>query len=205
MIVDSPRWGDSIRQDIDQTHYTVIAKTSNLNSCLELLKNISPDLMLLDLQIIQSDVAKNIRDIKNLAPNTNIILLHHSAVSRSTIINPDIKGYLIRSCLKEELNFAIKNVLLGEYYFTPEVISQLIKDCFNISEQKDLPSNISERENEVLQLILKEYSNQEIAETLFISRRTVEVHKRNLLLKTNSKNLVGLVLFSVQNNLVQHA
>lgn len=64
-------------------------------------------------------------------------------------------------------------------------------------------NNISERENEVLQLILQEYSNQEIADSLHISRRTVEVHKRNLLLKTNSKNLVGLVLFSISNRLIE--
>ena len=67
-------------------------------------------------------------------------------------------------------------------------------------EKKDL---LSEREQEVLKLIVKEHSNQEIADQLFISLRTVDAHKRNLLEKTGAKNIAGLVVYAINNNLIE--
>lgn len=117
------------------------------------------------------------------------------------------KGYLLKNSSQEEIHLAISKVAEDGTYFTPEV-TNIVMDSFSGNAKKSysrmtIEMPLTDRELEVLELIMKEYSNQEIADKLFISPRTVDAHKRNLLEKTGSKNLAGLVMYAVQNRLFE--
>jgi DNA-binding NarL/FixJ family response regulator len=96
--------------------------------------------------------------------------------------------------------------LKGQNYFSPQLVNSILKDMHSgrkNSAKGQNPILLSEREDEVLKEICKGYSNHEIAGTLFISPRTVERHRANLLSKTGCKNSIGLVMFAIKNGLVQ--
>jgi DNA-binding NarL/FixJ family response regulator len=115
-------------------------------------------------------------------------------------------GYLLKNSGEEEVKKAIRTVYKGESYYSAEVAETVMQGMMKGSSIKrsnklvvDLP--LTSREQEVLYLIIKEKTNQEIADELFISPRTVDAHKRNLLEKTGSKNIAGLVLYAIEKNL----
>lgn len=115
------------------------------------------------------------------------------------------KGYLLKNSTQEELRDAITNVANGKSYFTTEVTNIIMTSMTGNGKKNyskvSMEMPLTERELEVLELILKEYSNNEIADALFISPRTVDAHKRNLLEKTGSRNLAGLIMYAVHNRL----
>ena len=114
------------------------------------------------------------------------------------------KGYLLKSCSEADIKAAIATVLKGQVYYSPEVSDALIKGLARPSRTTQYAlDNITEREREVLALIAREYSNKEIAEALFISVRTVDAHRRNLLEKTGAKNTAGLTLVAIRLGLIQ--
>ena len=106
--------------------------------------------------------------------------------------------------MKSEIFKAIDTILSDENYFSSEV-TKIIMDNMagkkKPSKRLTLETPLTRREKEVLELIVKEYSNQEIADALFISVRTVDAHKRNLLEKTGCKNIAGLVVYAIEHNI----
>ena len=106
-------------------------------------------------------------------------------------------GMIHRIFDNKELEDAINKVISGGTYFSQELLLNLIKN-------KTFDENIvlTKREKEVLELICKGYSNQQISEQLFISQRTVERHRSSLLLKTDSKNSISLVIFAIKHKLI---
>jgi len=112
---------------------------------------------------------------------------------------------LLKNCEEQELKNAIDTIYEGGTYFSPEVTRIIMNNLSGPKvsgfRSKAINVPLTIREKEVLKLILKEYTNKEIAQELFISQRTVDAHKRNLLEKTGSKNVAGLVLFAISNQL----
>jgi DNA-binding NarL/FixJ family response regulator len=114
------------------------------------------------------------------------------------------KGYLLKDCTQEELINAIKTVAQGKNFYSSEVTQIIMDGLGGKPKEKQRVVNeipLTKRENEILHLICKEKTNPEIAEELFVSIRTVEAHKRNLLEKTGCKNIAGLVIYAVERNL----
>jgi DNA-binding NarL/FixJ family response regulator len=133
-------------------------------------------------------------------PQTEVIALtmHEEIGYFNKMIEAGAKGFLLKKTNKEQLETAIKAVFHGETYFSEE---------FVITAQPNIPQNkldidISEREKEVLKFIAKGYSNQEIAEKLFLSKRTVDGHKARLFEKTGAKNAPNLIMFAIKNGLI---
>ena len=116
-------------------------------------------------------------------------------------------GYLMKNSGEAEIKKALRKVYNGETYYSAEVAETVMQNMMKGGIKRsnklvvDLP--LTTREEEVLHLIIKEHSNQEIADELFISPRTVDAHKRNLLEKTGSKNIAGLVLYAIEKNLFE--
>ena len=97
---------------------------------------------------------------------------------------------------------AILTVRKGGSYFSQELLYHVIQK-FKHRESETKSANLSKREKEILFKICEGFSNQEIAKTLFISKRTVDKHRANLLGKTNSKNTASLILFAIKNKLIE--
>ena len=114
-------------------------------------------------------------------------------------------GYLAKNCDKQELITAINTTVKSGFYFNYSTMKAMRSAAtyknLTIRNISNIPIEISEREEEVLQLICKEFTNAEIAEQLFLSTRTVEGHRNNLLMKTGCRNTAGLVVFAIRYHL----
>ena len=113
-------------------------------------------------------------------------------------------GYILKSSGMEELISAIRALAAGKTYFTGEVSETLIKHLNSqkaMSSPSDSEIPLTSREREILKMIAQEYSNSEIAAQLYISNRTVDTHRRNLLRKLKLKNTAGLVKYAILHGL----
>ena len=169
----------------------------------------NPDIILLDLKM---PILNGVETAKHLAvnyPDIKVIILS-SYFSRSFVFNMIEIGaaaYLPKNTAQEDVEVTIKSVADKGFYYSQEVM-QIIRDSLKQNEKIDKLSfgvQLTPREKEILQLICEQNTNQEIAKKLFISTRTVDGHRMNLLQKLNCKNTAGLVVAALQNNLVRIA
>jgi DNA-binding NarL/FixJ family response regulator len=120
------------------------------------------------------------------------------------MINAGAKGFLLKNVDKETLFGAIKIINQGQNYFSPELLPFFTNKFIN-PINNDWDEALTKRELEVLQLIAEGFSNSEIADKLFISIRTVDTHKNNLISKTGSKNIVSLLIYAIKNKIISIA
>jgi DNA-binding NarL/FixJ family response regulator len=120
------------------------------------------------------------------------------------MIEAGARGFLLKSSEINEVSEAIRRVMQGGTYFSSDILYNVLKNIHTVVSKTDTQAlHLSQREKEVLELICRGMSNQEIADQLFISKRTVEKHRANLLAKTNTKNTAQLVMFAVENKLIE--
>ena len=186
-------------------NFHVASEAVNGVEALNILKESQFDIILTDISMPQMDGVELTRAIRKINPEQKIIALTMMGESQhiKQMLKAGVSGYLLKNCGSSELKKAISRVMEGETYYSPEVSLIIMNDLSGKKQSGRMATEItlSERELEILHLIVKEYSNQEIADALFISPRTVDAHKRNLLDKTGSKNIAGLVLYAVENRL----
>jgi len=144
--------------------------------------------------------------IKESYPAINVIALsmYDDAGHIMDMIEAGVSGYLLKNVNDKELLDAIRTVAGGKMYFSSEVsekITTLVVRRQQKQEQAE-EAKLTEREIEVLKLVAEELSNAQIAERLFISERTVETHRKNMLRKTNNKSIVGLLKYAMERHLI---
>lgn len=165
--------------------------------------NIKPDIALIDFEMPEINGMQLLEILKEKYPEIKTLILSGHVNERliSRLIQKGACGYLVKNCDKEELVTAIRSTIQNGFYINQFTLKAMQTSNGRIIATENI--NLTQREKEVLKLICEEYSNVEIAEKLFISPRTVDGHRNNLLLKTGVKNTAGLVLFAVKNNLVE--
>lgn len=169
---------------------------------------ILPDVILTDLKMPELNGVEATKLIHKEFPDIKIIALT-SYFSKPFIVNMISIGavaYLAKNSTPKLMVKTIKEVYEKGFYYDSQVLKFIQEGLLNPSEKK-LKSNFdttyfTKREKEVLELICKQHTTNEIAEALFISPRTVEGHRNNLLLKTESKNIAGLVVYAIQHKIV---
>jgi DNA-binding NarL/FixJ family response regulator len=144
--------------------------------------------------------------IKEKFPDVKVLALTMSNddLHIRQMIQAGASGYIMKSAGRSELKEAILSIMNGKHYFSDEathsIMMDLVKGKGKASSSEVV--HITDRELEILELIIKEYTNQEIAEKLYISSRTVDAHRRNLLQKTGARNTAGLVKYAFQHNII---
>ena len=140
----------------------------------------------------------------NKYPNIKIIALSMFGEEEYyyKMINAGAKGFILKNSEINEVIEAINQIMAGNSYFSQELLYNVIKNFKPHKEPIDKSANLSKRELQVLDEICNGLSNQEIADNLFISKRTVDKHRANLLSKTNSKNTANLIMYAIKNKLV---
>lgn len=186
--------------------FNVIGEASNGKEAMEIIKETSPDIVVTDVMMPEMNGIELCKAIVDFNKNIKVIALTMMGDRQfiRQMLNNGVSGYLLKSCTDDELKLAIKSVNGGKKYYSQEVTEAVMTDLMDGKSGKlkvamDMP--LSEREKEVLHLVIKEYTNQEIADKLFISTRTVDAHKRNILDKTGSKNVAGLVFYALERKL----
>ena len=166
-----------------------------------------PHVVLMDMQMPEMDGIELNAVLHRQFPQIRIIVLSVHANERliARMIEAGANGYLVKNCDKEELITAIQTVYKSGFYINNAVLKAIQEAALQknkpLKNVNALAIELSAREKEVLELICREYSNAEIAEKLFISVRTAEGHRNNLLAKTGCRNTAGLVLFAVKHHL----
>ena len=187
----------------------IIFEASNgdeLISFLQNNKNNHPDIIIMDLKMPVLNGVEATKLIRKEFPELKIIALtsYDSKSFVANMIDVGAVSYLIKNATPQELLITINEVALKGFYYTDYVMKIIQDDVLtNKKTKSNFDSNfLSPREIEVLKLICTQKSTVEIAEQLFISPRTVEGHRNNLLLKTESRNIAGLVVYAVQNEII---
>jgi DNA-binding NarL/FixJ family response regulator len=182
----------------------VIGESGNGKQFLELLETQMPDIALMDINMPIMDGIEATQLATDKYPDIKIIALSMFGEEDYyyKMINAGVKGFLLKNSEINEVVEAIKQVMQGGSFFSQELLYNVIKN-FNPHKDVELElTNLSKREVQVLEEICKGLSNQEIADSLFISKRTVDKHRANLLSKTNSKNTANLIMYAIKNKLI---
>lgn len=187
----------------------VVGEASNGSQAIEFIENSEEpiDLVILDLNMPVMDgitCAQKLREMEFEGKILALTMLKEEQHIRE-MLEAGVQGYILKKSGEEELMKAIRQILDGKHYFSEEATEVVLQQFMNKDkpgQSKNSVIDLTEREIEVLQLIADEFTNQEIADKLFISVRTVDAHRRNLMEKIGAKNTAGLVKYALRNNLL---
>ncbi len=184
----------------------VIAAYRNGKQLLEGLKTLQPDVLLLDIQMPEYSGEELAQIITQQYPDIRILALTNQDDINciKNMLQAGVLGYVLKSASEEVLMEAIRKVHAGSQFLEPEVKDRIIQHTiYNKQEQGALKPVITRREKQVLELITANYTSQEIAQKLCISKRTVDNHRIGLLMKLGVKNAPGLVKKAIDMGLIK--
>jgi DNA-binding NarL/FixJ family response regulator len=202
---DHPIVADGMKHVLELT--PGIQVTGVYHSAPELLQHIAtvkPDVLILDRQLQDSDSVETVQALLELLPSLPILVFSSTdnIYHVKRMMEAGCHGYLLKDADNETLLKAIETLHQGGRFLSPILENTLLDDLFKKKNSKRRETTLSKREKEILNLIVKEYTNQEIASTLFLSLSTVEFHRTSMLQKMGVKNTAGLVRVAVQTGLV---
>lgn len=156
------------------------------------------DLVITDISMPDVDGITLNNHIKKVRPEikTLVVSMHTDTKMIDNLIKNDVDGYLSKNAEKSELLNAVKTILSGEKYFSAAIKEAYMKSVFN--KEKDTIAALTNREKDVLKLIAEEYTTQEIADKLFLSKHTIESYRKTLISKLKVKNLAGLTKYAIK-------
>jgi two-component system response regulator DegU len=203
---------DGIKSTLrDEKSFKIIGEASNGLEAIEKVKSLSPDVVIIDINMPEMNGIEATAIISKKYPDTKALVLsmHDNEDYILKSIEAGAAGYLLKDTNKEEFVKAINAVAKGEKYFSTSISNILatgylhrIKKEGVKSADDDSENALTRREKGILKLIVQGSSNREIADSLSISIRTIEVHRSNMMKKLKVKNAVELVKYAMENNLV---
>ncbi|WP_242927208.1 response regulator transcription factor [Pontibacter vulgaris] len=194
---------------MNEANIKVVGEAANGNELIELLPQLDADVVLMDINMPQKDGFETTRYLKEHYPNLKVLVLSmlDSESYITKIMEAGASGYILKNAGKEELCSAIQLVAGGTPYICSDVAMGLLRKSNSdmpVSGDTSLKMNkeLSRREVEVLSLIAEGFTNAEIADKLFTSKRTIETHRQNLLEKTHTKNTAMLIKYALQKGII---
>ncbi|MEM6360978.1 MAG: response regulator transcription factor [Bacteroidota bacterium] len=182
----------------------IIGEASSGAEALSMIKNSQPDILITDISMPGMTGIELAEIIKNEHRGTKVLVL--STYSDEEYIlsafEAGASGYLPKDTDEDQFLAAIKTVSEGDVYYTKEVSDILTKSLIKQKRTIEDPLELTEREKEILKLIVDGMSNKEIADKLFISVRTVDTHRRNIMDKIEAKNTADLVRKALEDKLI---
>ena len=194
------RWVLSRFEEIE-----IIGEAANGEEFLRLLPENMPDLVLMDVDMPVMNGIEATKLAVEMYPDIKVIALSMYCDEKNLLNMIDVgaKGYLLKNVEMNELNFAINAVVQGKNYFSCELLPFLTKKITTQKENKKEIVRFTDREMEILQLIVEGLTTAQIAKKLSISKRTVDGHKAHMISKTQSHNVLNLLIYGIKNHLVE--
>ncbi len=190
-----------------ETDINIVATCNNGDDVLDVLPKISVDVLLLDLDMPIMNGLQCAEVVKNQHPEVRIAILtmHDEKALIQKFIEFGVNGYFLKTIQKDELIHAIKTIANGGDYFPSEVTKALLqKQCITPDvTQSPLLKELTKREIEIICLVAQGFSNNDIGKKLFISPRTVDTHRTNIMRKLDLHNVAEIVRFAFQNKLIE--
>jgi DNA-binding NarL/FixJ family response regulator len=195
-----------------EQNISLVGQCTDGSEVVEFLKHHDTEVILMDIMMPNMNGIEATKLAMKEFPDLKILCLSMNNEYNyiQEMLNAGAAGYILKNTGADDLLTAIKTVAEGKHYFSPEVTDIVInkhisgnKPDAKAEENAKLLQSLTNREIEVLKLIAQEMTNVEIADKLFISRRTVDTHRQNLLQKIGTKNSIGLVRFAYSNGLIE--
>ena len=194
----------SILESENDLNIVLTAKSGvNVIKYIDINKDDKIDLVITDISMPDLDgiaLNKMIKD-KNLQIKTLVVSMHNESEKIDELIENNVDGYVPKNAEKAELLTAIHTILKGEKYFSKQIKDIYLENKF--AKQKEQEIKLTKREIEVITLIAEEYTTQEIADQLFLSKHTVESYRKNLIAKLNVRNLAGLTKYALKMKYIE--
>ncbi len=180
--------------------FVVAGESTKPAEAIELLKTIAVDILITDVGMPGMSGVELSRIVKSSFPGIKILALSMFGESQviGEMIDAGVSGYILKNSGKKELIEALSKIAEGQNYFGQEITLQLMKSFKRSQEELKL----TDREIEIIRMIEKDMTTKDIAETLFISERTVETHRKNILHKTNTQTVVGLLKYAYDRKII---
>jgi len=193
-----------LRADPD---FDIVGEAEDGRDAIRCVQALSPDLVLLDLSMPRMNGLDALKEIKKQSPEAKIIILtvHKTEEYVLTALQAGADGYVLKDATHSELVMAIKNVLMGKRYLSPGISEKVIEGYLEgrkTIKTRSAWDTLTQREREILKLIAEGYKNKEIADYLFISLKTVEKHRANLMRKLDLHNAAALTAYAMEKGLI---
>ncbi|MGY4385365.1 two-component system nitrate/nitrite response regulator NarL [Pedobacter sp. UYP24] len=192
---------DGIRSLLEnQSEFSIIGESTKPLTVVESFSEIQPDILITDVGMPNMSGVELSRAVKSNFPAIRILALSMFGDTEiiGEMIDAGISGYILKNSGKKELMEALTKIADGQHYFGQEITLQLMRS-FKRSQEE---AKLTDREIEIIRMIEKEMSTRDIAEALFISERTVETHRKNILHKTNTQTVVGLLKYAYGRKII---
>ena len=206
---DHPLIAEGVQKTIDQSdHYEVVQVVENGQLVLDYMEDNQVDIILLDIEMPVMNGIECARKVLRDHPEQKIAILslHQDIYTIKKVHESGIKGYMLKTIPPSELLHALDTITRGGRHFDAAITEKLLdgkkgKAETRFDEQKGLISELTERELEIIKLVCQGMSTKEIAEKIFVSFKTVDSHRTNIMRKLNLNNVVSLVRFALENDL----
>ncbi len=189
----------------NQPNMKVVGLAKNGRDAVDLTLNLVPDVIIMDITMTGLNGIEATRLIHKKHPHIKIIALSMHSDRRfvSGMLDAGASGYLLKDCAFEELTTAINDVLKNRIFLSHEITDIVVKDYLIKSSEKPLSAfaKLTVREREVLQLLAEGKSTKQAAEILFVSAKTIEGHRSQIMRKLNVHNIAGLTKLAVKEGL----
>jgi len=185
----------------------VIGTAGSIQEFMETILNYEPDIILMDITLKDGEGPEATKWILDKKPDCKVLIfsMHQEDKYVKKVLASGARGYLLKDAGTKEMLKAIRTVYEGETFYSQPIMQSIVSQLMdNKTPKKNLVGkNLTKRELEILKLIAEEKSNKEIANSLFISTRTVDAHRRNLLEKLQAKNTASLVKHAIRLGLIE--
>jgi len=190
--------------------FSVVGEAADGRDAIRCVERLQPSLILLDLSMPRMNGLDALREIKYRAPATKVVVLtvHKTEEYLLATFQGGADGYVLKDATHAELVTALTHVLKGKRYLSPEISGQVIEGYLEgkkTLKDRSAWNTLTPREREILKLIAEGYKNKEIADYLFISLKTVEKHRANLMKKLDLHNAAALTAWAIERGLVTRA
>lgn len=184
--------------------FEVVGEARDGEEALEKIASLKPEILLLDITMPKKSGLEILAQIRRLSRNTKVVIIsvHKADAYVHRALKEGVKGYLNKENAADDLLPALRKITAGQVYLSSEVSSYLIEKAAKGSAELSKESLLSEREEDVLRLVAEGKTAKEIAEILFISPRTVENYKNNMLKKLGLHKTSDLIRFAIKNKIV---
>lgn len=194
---------DGIKSLLANTEYIVTEEALNGQEAMSKI-TATPneyDILISDISMPLLTGTELCKMVKHNYPNIKVLILsmYSSAPTVKEVVAAEADGFMLKNSGREELLNALHKVVNDSTYYSSEIIPIIYNQIEKEKAQKDNITVLTEREREILTLIVREYTSEEIANKLSISKKTIDNHRANILEKTKSKSTIGLVKYALKN------
>lgn len=190
-----------------EKHIQFVKEANNADEAFDYIKQHDVDILITDISMGDISGVELTKMVKAEFPEVKVLVLsmHNDREIIGEILLAEAEGYILKNTGKGELLEAINNIINGDTFYSKEVLRIMMQKVKKQSEIEASTRDITDREREIINLIAQELTTAEIADKLFISPRTVDTHRKNIMSKVNAKTVVGVIKFAFKNGLIDHS